>query len=185
MTRRNGLVSTLALLVAGAIVGTMVVSCGIRPSTVIRGQEAPHGTVTSLIVYLLQHGSLRAVSRPLPPTPSKDSTYYNIPYPGVQDALNALMAGPTAAETAGGLTSELPSTGAGAYMLSGESNVYQVYIKTPDGGPISQHAVDQVVCTVAAAFTSTGYRSEENTVQVQVLDSKGARRSPQTCPMTP
>jgi len=186
MTKRSGLLSTLALAVAGAVVATLVVSCGIRPSVVIPGQEAPHGTVTSLIVYLLDHNTLRAVNRPLPsPTTNNGATTYFTPYPGSQDALNALMNGPTATEAAGGLTSDLPRDNAFAYMGSAaEGNVYQVFVKLGDGGTLSSHAVDQVVCTVVAAFTSNGIQDSTN-IRVQVLDSGKLTRPPQGCPLTP
>jgi hypothetical protein len=188
MTRRNGLFSTLSLLVVGAVVGIMVVSCGIRPSVVIHGQGAPRGTVTSLIVYLLDHNTLRAVNRPLPPTstaPPKSGTVYYSPYPNAQQALDSLLTGPTAAEAAGGLTSDLPSSDAAAYMLAdAEGSVFQVWIKTGDGSALSAHAVDQVVCTVAAAFASIDYQSSTG-IQVQVFDEGSPKRAPQRCPLTP
>jgi len=188
MTKRNGLLSTLATAVVGAVVATLVVSCGIRPSVVIHGQGAPQGTVTSLIVYLVDHDTLRAVNRPLPPTstpPPRDTATIYTPYPNAQDAINALMAGPTASEAAGGLTSELPSNGAAGYVLSGEGGVYQVFIKTGDGTGLSQRAVDQVVCTVSASFISNGRQPGDNAVRVQVLDVSNQKRSAQTCPATP
>jgi len=45
------------------VVGTMVAACGIRPSAVITGRDAPRGAVVSLTVYLLNHDKLRPTSR--------------------------------------------------------------------------------------------------------------------------
>jgi hypothetical protein len=165
-----------------------VVSCGIRPSVVIPGQEAPHGVLTGMVVYLLDHGSLRAVSRPLPPTdsPLRDP-YGDYPaYPGAQAALNALVAGPTTSEAAGGLTSDVPANGVEAEILSGaQGYVYEVFVGLRNGGSLSQHAVDQVVCTVSAAFLSTGNVPASTTVMVQVLEKTSTTRRPQACPATP
>jgi hypothetical protein len=190
MTRRNGLLGTIALAVAGAIVATMVVSCGIRPSVVIPGQEAPHGVVTGLIVYLLDHGSLRAVSRPLPPTNTPDKEQqsgFSPPFPSTQAAINALLAGPTASETAGGLTSDLPAKDVAAYVLpSGKQGyIYDVFVQKHDSESLSQHAVDQVVCTVSAAFISTGNLPDGTSVLVRVVENKTTTRQPQACPATP
>ncbi|MFI9384250.1 hypothetical protein [Kutzneria sp. NPDC052558] len=190
MTGRNGLFGLLSMLVVGAVVGAMVVSCGIRPSTVIHGQGAPRGTVNSLIVYLIDHGTLRAVNRPLPstatPTLPKDGTgtYYFRPYPYAQDSLDALLAGPTGTEAAGGLTSELPSGMVASMSSDAEASVFRVFVKTSDARGLSEHAVDQIVCTVAAAFTSTDFQSSTG-IQVQVLDELNPKRQPRRCPLTP
>ena len=186
MTRRNGLFSTLALAVAGAIVATFVVSCGIRPSVVIPGQEAPHGTVTSLIVYLVDHTTLRAVNRPLPPTStpkSQDTATFFIPYPNAQSALDALLAGPTTSEAGGGLTSEVPNRST-AFVGNSEGGVYRVFVGTGDGSSLSDRAVDQIICTVSASFISNGFPSNGSPL-VQVFDKRAPQRNPQRCPATP
>lgn len=190
MTKRNGLLSTIALAVAGAIVATMVVSCGIRPSVVIPGQQAPRGVQTGMIVYLIDHGNLRAVNRPLPPTDStlRDPFGGYPAYPGAQAALDALVAGPTASEAAGGLTSEVPATNVFTDIPSdAKGNVYQVYFVVKDGtsASLTQHAVDQIVCTVSAAFISTGNIPTGSSVMVQVLENKTTTRQAQVCPATP
>ena len=189
MTRRNGLLSTIALTIAGGIVAVMVVSCGILPSVVIAGQNAPRGVQTGIIVYLLDHGSLRAVNRPLPTTTATpDGVIDQIPFPNAQAALDSLVAGPTAADTAGGLTSDLPSNGVRAFILQavqGQGYTYQVFVDKRDGQPLTQHAVDQIACTVSAAFVGTGNLPEYTSVQVQVLENKSEKRPVQACPATP
>lgn len=186
MTRRHGLLSTLTLIATGAVVGLLVVACGIRPSGVILGQEAPHGAVTSLIVYLLDHNSLRAVSRPLPPpvtakaTDGSDGFYYP-PGPG-QQALDQLVKGPTATEAAGGLTSDIPSSAFLSTPSQYDSHVFQVFVKSDQPQPLSQHAVDQIACTMITAVTNTG-ADHENDYKVQVFD--GVKQWPrQGCPLT-
>ena len=186
MTRRHGLLSTLALIATGAVVGLLVVACGIRPSGVILGQEAPHGAVTSLIVYLLDHNSLRAVSRPLPPpvtakaTDGSDGFYYP-PGPG-QQALDQLAKGPTATEASGGLTSDIPSNTFLSTPSQYDTHLFRVFVKSNQPQPLSQHAVDQIACTMITAVTNSG-ADHDNDYKVQVFD--GVKQWPsQGCPLT-
>ena len=187
MTGRNGLVSLVALVLTGTVVGLIVVGCGIRPTAVIHGQDAPKGAVSSMIVYLLDHGALRAVARPLPATPtaSPDETNKTMPWvsAGTQ-ALNALLQGPTSSEAAGGLTSDVPANVFGTIVRgsSSDGSVIQVYIKT-DGTPLTQHAVDQITCTVITAQLTDG-NSNTSGFQVAVYDGSNQSRTPQGCPLT-
>lgn len=180
MTRRNGLLSTLALVAVGAVVGTMVVACGIRPSAVIHGWEAPRGAVSSLIVYLVDHNALRAVSRPLPASTTqapKTTFVYSSPQ---DDALRALADGPTSTEAAGGLTTEIPANTAIAFKYAQDGNNY-VFAYAPDRkDALSQRAVDQIACTAIASFTNDGSGNDQK-IQIVVVD--GARVWPkQGCP---
>ncbi|MFC0438928.1 hypothetical protein [Kutzneria buriramensis] len=181
MIRRNGLLSVVALLLAGAVVGTMVAACGIRPSTVITGREAPRGAVVSLTVYLLKNDALRPTSRALPPptTYPSDLTakpFYVNPH---DDALHALADGPTTTDAAGGLTSDVP---VGTRMSSTYDDAYGnvVFAEPPDKQPLSQHALDQIVCTLATSYAGDGNTSS-TTMKVTVI-VYGRPQPKQSCP---
>jgi hypothetical protein len=185
VTRRNGLLSTAALAVTGAIVGLLVVGCGIRPTGVIHGQGAPQGAVSSMVLYLLDHNTLRAVARPLPPTPTiRPSDGGKIPFvPADTQALDALLQGPTASEAAGGLTSDIPPDAVGGVKHNGEDGgVIPVFVETGEGVSLTQHAVDQIACTVITAQITDGGSSTEN-LRVAVSDSGETSRPPQKCPL--
>ena len=185
MTRKNGLLSLVSLAVTGAVVGLLVVGCGIRPTAVIHGQGAPQGAVASMVLYLIDHGTLRAVTRPLPPTPTvtPDGTNKIIPFVGPEEqALNALVQGPNATESAGGLTSEIPST-AFASIGQANGNIVDVFVKTPDGASLTGNAVDQIACTVITAHAVNGYSDSGPKFQVVVFDSGSRQRTPRGCPL--
>ena len=183
MTRRNGLLSTVLLMLTGAVVGLLVVGCGIRPTGVIYGQGAPQGAVSSMLVYLVDHNAVRAVARPLPPMPTaaeagKFPTYV----PPDAQALTALLAGPTASEAAGGLTSDIPANVFGEIVHDRNGgHTIPVYFKLFDGQRLSQRAVDQIACTVIAAqLIDNG--PTETPFTVLVMDG-GPPRDAQGCPL--
>ncbi len=186
MIRRNGLLSVVALLLAGVVVGTMVAACGIRPSPVITGRDAPRGAVVSLTVYLLDHDKLRPTSRALPQPTSYPPNVTEKPINGDphDDALRALADGPTAADAAGGLTSDVP---VGTRMNSGFDEAYGfvVYAYPPDKQglgqhALSQHALDQIVCTLVTSFAGDGYASG-TPIKVTVI-VYGRPQPTQECP---
>jgi hypothetical protein len=188
VTRRKGLLSTAALAVTGAIVGLFVVGCGIRPTGVIHGQGAPQGAVSSMVVYLLDHNTLRAVARPLPTSPSINATNKVSPAPADTQALNTLLQGPTATEAAAGLTSDIPPNSFG-YIIHGDDggnrgpdNVILVSVKTGDEVSLTHNAVDQIVCTVITAQLIDGITDNDKALRVAVSDSGNRARPPQGCP---
>jgi hypothetical protein len=183
VTRGKGLFSTVALAVTGALVGLLVVGCGIQPTGVIYGQGAPQGAVSSMMVYLLDHNTLRAVARPLPPTPTASPNSGKIiPYipPDVQ-ALNTLLRGPTATEASAGLTSDIPPDAAGD-VKPGTGGVIVVFIKTGEEVSLTQHAVDQIACTVITAQLIDSATDNLKAFRVTVFDSGNRSRTPQGCP---
>lgn len=186
MTRGKGLLSTVALILAGAIVGLLVAGCGIRPTAVIHGQEAPKGAVTSMILYLLDHGTLHAVARPLPAPPTIDGPSGKIsPWvPAESQALDALLQGPSATEAAGGLTSDIPPGAFGYFERPGgfDGTTISLTIKTRQGVALSQHAVDQITCTVITAQLTDG-SLDTTRLRVVVHDSGDQSRPPQGCPL--
>jgi hypothetical protein len=105
----------------------LVVSCGVRPSGVIRGGQAPTGTVAGAQVYLVRNARVTSVTR-LGSLPA--------------EALALLAAGPTRDEEANGITTELPS-GLTLTALDGTVTV------SADVSQLSELAVEQIVCTAS------------------------------------
>jgi hypothetical protein len=183
VTRRNGLVNTVALMLTGALVGLLVVGCGIRPTGVIYGQGAPTGAVSSMLLYLVDHNTLRPVARPLPVTPTINATNKIAPFvPADMQALTALLQGPSAAEAAAGLTSEIPANAVGGVKHTDDPHLILVYVETDAGTSLSQRAVDQIACTVIAAQLIDGITDNEKSLRVQVQDSGDRSWTPQRCP---
>lgn len=111
----------------------LVVSCGVRPSGVIRGALAPTGTVAGAQIYLVRDARLTPVTR-----------LGSLPAEG----LALLAAGPTRDEEANGITTELPP-GLTLTALDGTVTV------SADVSQLSTLAVEQIVCTatVTGGFT--------------------------------
>jgi hypothetical protein len=137
-----------ALLAAG---------CGVQPSGVIVGAAPPSGAVDrSGALYLVRAGRVTPVQRPVRPGP-----------PSTEARLDQLAAGPTAAESARGLTTEVPRSAA-PFTVTVSGGVVTVRAA---GGELSDVAVDQVVCTAAEPGSP---------VTVTVRDRSAG---PRTCPV--
>lgn len=121
MTRALALLAVL-LLAAG---------CGVRPSGVIPGVQAPTGELSGTHLFLVRDGELTLVMRPA----------RFLPLPEERVAL--LLAGPTELELADGLTSEVPPD-TQLLAVSHDSVTLSV-----DVTGLSQLAADQIVCTAA------------------------------------
>lgn len=124
----------LALLLV--TLATCLASCGIRPTEVIAGLEAPTGPVenTSPSLFFVQSGgALAATSRP---SGSLSGT----------DVVALLAQGPTEAERTRGLTTEVPVDAAPAFV-DRVANGLDVTLST-DVSLLSDVAVQQVVCTL-------------------------------------
>ncbi|SFQ97835.1 hypothetical protein SAMN04488564_101524 [Lentzea waywayandensis] len=111
-------------------------ACGIRPTSVLTGAEAPTVSSHSVTIYLVK--------------PERDGLVRrNRDYTGTVDittAMNLLLAGLTDEEQKLGLVSELPTTSAKAIAV-------QNVIVMPQGvePPSSKWAVFQVHCTALAS----------------------------------
>ncbi|MDH2427981.1 hypothetical protein [Sphaerisporangium sp. TRM90804] len=151
------------VLAAGLVSLVAVAGCGVRPSDAISAGDPPSGPVAppvKITLYLVKNGRLSAVTRPGPPLSPADT-------------LTLLAAGPTAAERADGLTTDVP-TGAGPISVTAEpAGRLLVTLSTP-AGELSATAVAQIVCTAAAA-------APESPARITVV---GAGRSggPRSCP---
>ncbi|MFJ5984960.1 hypothetical protein [Lentzea sp. NPDC092896] len=111
-------------------------ACGIRPTSILTGAEAPTVSSHSVTIYLV--------------TPERDGLVRRTrEYTGTLDittAMNLLLAGLTDEERKLGLVSELPTTSAKAVAV-------QNVIVMPQGvePPSSKWAVFQVHCTALAS----------------------------------
>jgi hypothetical protein len=111
--------------------------CGVRPTPVLTGAEAPTISSHELTVYLL--------------TPKHDDLVRRTrAYSGDADtatAINLLVAGPTEEEKKLGLSTEVPSTSSRVYAVS------NVIVLPDDLGPLSKMAQLQLYCTAIASRT--------------------------------
>lgn len=120
--------------VAVALVAFLA-ACGIRPTDVIVGLEAPSGPVenASPSLYFVSSGKVVAVSRP---QGSLTGT----------DVIGLLAQGPTESEQARGLTTEVPFDVVPA-TVDRVANGLDVTVST-DVTLLSNVAVQQIVCTL-------------------------------------
>ena len=146
----------LAGLLAVAVLGT---GCGVRPSGVILGGDAPSG--------------------PAAPGPSAATLYFvlngtvvPVPRDGIgaapADRVRLLEAGPTSAERATGYTTEVPPLGS-PMIVSGFTAELGIDVTT-----LTPNAVTQIVCTILAA----GSDVSAGTV---TLSGGGQLLGPHTC----
>ncbi|RAS62287.1 hypothetical protein C8D87_108107 [Lentzea atacamensis] len=109
--------------------------CGVRPTPVLTGAEAPTISSHELTVYLL--------------TPKHDDLVRRTrTYSGTVDtatAINLLVAGPTEEEKKLGLSTEVPSTSSRVYAVS------NLIVLPEDLGPLSKMAQLQLYCTAIAS----------------------------------
>jgi len=155
----------LRVLAASLVALAAATGCGVQPSGVISGGDPPSGAVAptaAITLYLVKDGRLSAVTRrheghPLFPA----------------DKL-ALLAGPTPEERARGLTTEVPP-GARPFSVTTERPGRLVVTLPMAARDLSARAVDQIVCTAAAAMTP------DRAVRV-ILVGSGQSVGPRTCP---
>ncbi|MDP4508632.1 hypothetical protein [Nonomuraea turcica] len=154
------------VLAAGLVSLVAVAGCGVRPSDVIPAGDPPSGgvarTSTSITLYLVKDGRLSAVTR-------RSGRPMFRP-----DTLALLADGPSAAEQARGLTTEVPPE-AGPFSVTPEAADHLVVTLSLPAGELSTLAVEQIVCTVVAAAAS------ESPVQVTVVGA-GQSVGPRNCP---
>ncbi|GGS81129.1 hypothetical protein GCM10010156_44900 [Planobispora rosea] len=131
------------VLAAGLVSLVAAAGCGVQPSDVIIGDAPPSGAAappTAITVYLVKNDRLRAVTRP-----------GDRPLSFPADTLALLAAGPTAQERADGFTTEVPPE-AGPFSVTVEPAGHVVVTpSTRPAGGLSPRAVEQIVCTAAAA----------------------------------
>ncbi|MEU0884482.1 hypothetical protein ABZ345_38325 [Lentzea sp. NPDC005914] len=114
----------------------MLASCGVRPTPILTGAEAPTVSSHELTVYLVAASGKELVRR----TRS---------YSGAVDtatAINLLMVGPTEEEKKLGLSSEVPASASRVYAVSPN-----LIVLPDDMGPLSKFAQFQLYCTAVTS----------------------------------
>ncbi|GAA2208104.1 hypothetical protein GCM10009850_035620 [Nonomuraea monospora] len=147
---------TLVALVALA-------GCGVRPTGVIPGGDPPSGLVAPsarVTIFLVKDDRLSAVTRA-----DRRATQAN--------ALTLLAEGPTARERSQGFTTEVPADAA-PFSVSDASGGHLMVNPATPGGELSPLAVEQIVCTLAAAVP-------EERARITVV-GHGEEVDPQECP---
>jgi hypothetical protein len=154
MTRRR-------LLAWVALIAVLTAGCGVRPSGVISGRSAPAERAMGARLYFLDGSSLTPVLRPArqPIWPTQ--------------ILELLQNGPSAVERAANLTSEVP-IGLGPVPVTTDESGNVDVVVSADVTTLSPTAVDQIVCTV---------RDARSTTAPIILRSGAATRGPRSCPI--
>ena len=154
---RAALLAFLLLLVAG---------CGVRPSAVIDGAQAPYGRAHGTMLFLVQDGVVVPVVRPFDP-PGPPRQLGEPGPPGAEpDPFVLLAAGPTVDERAVGLTSEVPAAAVPTDVRFEDGGV--VVSLPVDVTALSALAAEQLACTTTPARPVT-------------LVGDGTSRAPVTC----
>lgn len=125
------------LLVLAALACVACVGCGVRPSGAISGLPAPTGPVNGVTLFLIRDDQLvpvlRATTTQLTPV----------------EALTVLADGPTSAETAAALRTEVPTSVLPVNITNDATGVTIVVSVDPD--QLSTMAIDQLACTAMTA----------------------------------
>jgi sporulation and spore germination protein len=140
----------------------LIAGCGVRPSGVIRGGPAPTAPAEGANLYFLHDSALRLVRRPTRQHLSPTQT------------LALLQDGPGRDERAENLTSEVP-TGLDPVTVTIDASGNIDVVVSADVTTLSTVAVDQIVCTVRDALSTTAPIT---------LTSDAATRGPRICPLT-
>ncbi|MBM7489072.1 hypothetical protein JOD64_000294 [Micromonospora luteifusca] len=164
----NGRRTGRALLAGGLLLTLLVAGCGVRPSPVITGRSAVSGPSRGTGLYLLAQGELVLVLRPAKVDASP------------ADVLALLAAGPDENERGQGFTSEVP-VGLGPVTVTAGADRSGLTVRTTGAAlPLSAHAADQIICTVADAAAQVDL--VESFAPVTIVGPDGAR-PPRPCPV--
>ncbi|HEY8472733.1 MAG TPA: hypothetical protein VIL37_08875 [Natronosporangium sp.] len=155
-------------MVAGLGVLAALAGCGVQPSGVITGAAPPSGRAepSATLLYLVSGDRLQPVWRLGGRLPDAA-------------ALNLLAAGPTDAEAAEGVTTEVPAEATPFSTDTGVSGVVHVSTALPADqvAELPDLAIAQILCTVAA-------RAELHPLQVRVIGVDPDFEAPD-CPPAP
>jgi hypothetical protein len=110
-------------------------ACGVRPTPVLAGAEAPTVSAHELTVYLVKAERDGLVRRTRSYTGTVDTA----------TAINLLVAGLTDEEKKLGLVTEVPATSSRVFAVS------NVIVLPEDMGPLSKWAQFQLYCTAIAS----------------------------------
>lgn len=166
-TAARTLKGLLACLLA---VVSLAAGCGIGPTGVIDGGEPAVGFQPSTRLYFVSGARLRAVSRPLP-------------WPPLKETLELLVKGPSSAEQRRGLRTELDPDGDTPAKVTSDAAKVHISLTVPDPSPVPAPAerapprqlardlwLGQLTCTAASALAA---RSNIDPDAVTVVIQRG------------
>ncbi|MEU7800105.1 hypothetical protein AB0B10_12595 [Micromonospora arborensis] len=171
-----------ALLAGGLLLTLLVAGCGVRPSPVITGRSAVSGPSQGTGLYLLAQGEIVLVLRPAAAGASPATAVVS---PATADAspanaLALLVAGPDDNERGQGFTSEVP-VGIDPVTVTAGADRSGLTVRTSGAAlPLSAHAADQIICTVADAAAQVDLAF--SFTPVTIVGPDGAR-PPRPCPI--
>ncbi|MEV4758810.1 hypothetical protein AB0J86_27450 [Micromonospora sp. NPDC049559] len=163
--RRAGATRLAALLAAGALLALLLTGCGVRPSAVVTGRPAPDGPAMGIRLYLVWHGQLAPVTRPVKQHLSREQV------------LRMLAAGPDGYERSQGLTTEVPPDLVPTAPPSSRAESIGLTV-TMSGAvtTLSAIAADQIICT------ASGMAAEGQKPAPVTISGPDGSRPPRLCP---
>ncbi|MEU3602325.1 hypothetical protein ABZ714_26935 [Streptomyces sp. NPDC006798] len=166
---RLGLLALAVVLLAG---------CGVRPTGVLDGGEAPGGLTKGMRLYFVSPtGRLEAVPRP-------ELTAEELSFPGT--VIKMLTIGPVGAERQAGLVTLVrPDSYEGRYDARFDGESVTIDIPEPDLSPTDardRNLMGQLVCSFARARAVTEGRGAKRTDDIRVtVRSPDSRFGPYVC----
>ena len=159
MTRRRltWLVVLLALVCAG---------CGVRPSGVIPGDQAPTGPVYGVTLYFARHNEL------IPTLRATTNQFTPI------ETITALASGPDPREQTDGMTTQVPP-GIVAVSLAPDPSGNTFLTLNVNPNTLSTVAIGQLTCTATTAIANAGLSVNADTF---FIAGQGAHIGPLRCP---
>ncbi|ALO13190.1 hypothetical protein AQF52_7604 [Streptomyces venezuelae] len=153
--------------VAVALLGLVLVGCGVQPTGVIGAGEPASGLTRGMRLYYASDSGLRGV-------PLLDRRLQDL-----NSVVKLLAQGPGPAEQRDGLTSLVQELG--GYTVSGSGA--RVTIHMEGAYPLSgrDQGTGQLVCTLARAQSVLDPKVKADDVEVSVRPTEGAVRGPYRC----
>jgi hypothetical protein len=144
----------------------LLVSCGIAPSGVMVGDEAPTGVAEGMTLYVVDaHGEL------VPQLRESDRLG------SIGDAVSLLLADPIGT----GLHSGIASTDVTRVEVTVTDDIIRLRLPLP-ARDVTPLGADQIVCTALAAHVQRG-GSTGTRVEVVFTHPEGGPDRPRTCPL--
>ncbi|NYI07893.1 GerMN domain-containing protein [Allostreptomyces psammosilenae] len=156
---------------ATGVVGAGLPATGVLPPAATDAPtEGPQPSAASrvLTLYFVLDGALLAMARDAPATS------------GIDTAVRSLLEGPDGEESGQGLTTELPPLLAAPAIQTEGATVTVEFLPSPT--ELSDTAVDQLVCTAAAAHRQRAWEQGPPRVIVVRPDGATVERSGDGCP---
>ncbi|MFE0425309.1 hypothetical protein [Streptomyces sp. NPDC058953] len=160
-----------------ALAAVLVAGCGVRPTGVLDGGQAPGGLTKGMRMYFVSPtGRLEAVPRP-------DLTADDLAYPAV--VIKELTMGPSKVERAAGLVSLVRDDPYFRFEAVYEGDTVAVTVPDDELSPTEprdRNLMGQLVCTFARARAVTDGRETKRTDDIRVtLRARAGQVGPYVC----